>query len=148
MGPKEVENYYKRLAQNGQALFKVIFKAAPGDDNFSEDDPLAIVTVVAKDSITGVETFRETSQMSAKVWEREVKIKVLNVLGVVKSMWYRLKKKVKPKPYEVTITVEPHKEWEKLYSPLDFPIEVKLGRNPPEHVWMLPKNPKRWLDKP
>ena len=93
--------------------------------------------------------FSETSEMSARAAERVVEIKILNVLGVVKSTWYRLTGKAKPQPYQVTITVEPHPEWEKEYSHKDFPMEVMLGRNPPKHVWMPRKGAgSSWVDKP
>ena len=151
MSPKELEEYYKRLTRKGQATLKVIFKAAPQDD-FSSDDPVANVTVVAKDPTTGEEIFRDAWQMSASAREHEVEIKILNVLGVFKSMWYRIRGKERPKPYDVTIIVEPHQDWTGSYSRKEFPVKVKLGGNSPEHVWMLPKRSKlsasSKLDKP
>jgi len=137
MGPKELEDYYGRIRKKGRARFKVVFKSAPGDESFLEEDPVAHVTVVATDPVSGTEIFRERSQMSAKETEREVEFKVLDVIGVFKRGWYRLRKKKKPKPYSVTITVEPHPEWEKTYSKTEFPVEIHPGSNPPQHVWML-----------
>jgi len=147
MGLKELEEYHGRIKKKGRAGFKIVFKAAPGDDSFLKDDPVAYVTVVAKDPITGKEIFSETSQMSFKAGEREVEIQVLNMIGVVKGMWYRLRHKEKPKPYVVTITVEPHPDWKEAYSKTEFPVEAQAGSNPPQHVWMLRAKPKYPLEK-
>jgi len=79
IGPRELEDYYARIRKKGRARFKIVFKAAPSDDSFLEDDPVAQVTVVAKDPVSGTEIIRETSQMSAKAGEREVAFKALAV---------------------------------------------------------------------
>jgi len=148
MGPKQLTDYYTAVAKKGRATFKVVFKAAPGDDDFSHDDPVAIVTIVAKDPTTGKEIYRDRSEMSAKASERDVEIQVLNVLGVFKSTWYRLTGKAKPEPYQVTITVDPHPDWKEDYLAKEFPVEVRAGFNTPQHVWMLRKKSKYRLDKP
>ena len=148
MGPKELENYYDRLRRKGQATFKVIFKAGPGDDSFLDDDPVANVTITATDPTSGKIVTR-SSQMSAKASEFEVEIPVLNVVGVVKGLWDRVTGKEKPKPYQVTITVEPHPDWKQNYARKEFPLEVKAGPNPPQHVWMVGTKKSRYaLDKP
>jgi len=148
MGPKELENYYDRLRKKGRAIFKVIFKAAPGDRSFLEADPVANVTVISKDPTTGDVIFTQAEQMSVKAGEREVEIEVRNVVGVVKNFLYNLSGKGKPEPYEVTIIVEPHPDWEDTYSRKEFPLSVKAGHNSPEHVWMLRKKSERSVDKP
>jgi|GEM_PF-1614382 len=148
MGPKDLENYYDRLRKKGKATFKVIFKAGPGDELFVDDDPVANVTVTAKDSTTG-KIITRSSQMSAKACEFEVEIPVLNVVGVVKGLWALMTGKEKPKPYQVTIAVEPHPDWKNNYSRKEFPLEVQAGPNPPQHVWMAGRGKSRYvLDKP
>jgi hypothetical protein len=148
MGPKELENYYGILRKKGEASFKVIFKAGPGDDSFSDDDPVAIVAITAKDPTTG-KIFTKCSQMSTKACEFPAEIQVLSVVGVVKGFWDRVTGKEKPKPYQVTITVEPHSDWKENYSRNEFPLEVQAGPNPPQHVWMGRTKKSRFvLDKP
>ena len=139
MGPKELENYYDRLNKKGRASFRIIFKAPPGDDSFFENDPVANVTVTAEDPSTGKVT-KLSSQMSLRAGEFEVEIPVLNVTGVIKGIWNRMTGKEKPKPYQVTITVEPLPEWKGDYSRNEFPLEVQAGHNPPQHVWLVRGN--------
>lgn len=136
MGPKEIENYYDRLRKKGHATFKVIFKAGPEDDSFLSDDPLAHVVVTATDHITG-KVIKRTSQMSAKADEFEVEIPVLDVVGVLRGFLDRVRGKERPKPYQVTISVQPHSDWKQNYESKEFPMEVQVGPNPPQHVWMV-----------
>jgi hypothetical protein len=151
MTPKQIEEYYTRLAKQGRAEFKLVFKSAPGDDEFQSNDPVADVIVIATDPSTGAEIYKQATQMSAKASELEITITVLSVRGILKKAWDRFKGRDQPKPYNVTVHVTPHEGWEHLYDSQTFPLSVKTGRNSPIHVWM-PAKPGRHgglrLDKP
>jgi hypothetical protein len=127
---KVVDDWLKRL---GQASFKVIFMAARGD-SVSDQQPVADVTIVATDS-TGAERHRKSFQMSAKHSEFEVVITILDRVRGFKRFWRRLGKRgVESELYNVTITVEPQREWKELYSQRVFCEKIELGVNTPRHV--------------
>jgi hypothetical protein len=151
MTPKEIQDYYDGLKKKGRAEFKLVFRAAPGDDEFQSNDPVADVTVVAKDPSTCAVIYTQTTQMSASSSKLEVEITVLSVSGILKKAWDRIKGRDRLKPYEVTVTVQPHKGWDDLYNVETFPLSVNTGRNSPIHVWMPAKPGKNRilkLDKP
>jgi len=134
----DLSGYYEHLRNDGLASLTVILKAAPGDDSFVQDDPVANVTVTAEDPATG-KISTKFSQMSARSGEFVVEIPVLTVVGVLEDIWGRIRRKPKPapKPYHVTITVEPHPDWKDHYTRKVFPLEAQAGSNPRQHVWMM-----------
>jgi len=142
MDMPDLRGYYDGLRKDGLASLTVIFKAAPGDKTFSQDDPVANVTVTATDPATGKITTK-SSQLSATSGEFQVEIPVLGVVGVLEYIWGRIRRKPKPKPqpYHVTITVEPHPDWEGHYARGVFPLEAEAGSNPRHHVWMARTTP-------
>lgn len=137
MGPKELADYYGRIRKKGQATLKLIFRPAPGDETFEKHQPIANVTVQSYDPVSGTES-HQTFQMSERAKEHEVTIPVLNILGVAKSWWYKIRRKERPKPFKVTITLAPLPPWEEDYVSSEFPVEVELGSNLPQaaHVWL------------
>ena len=148
MTPKQLEDYYARLAKQGKAQFKLIFKAAPGEDDFRRADPLAEVTITASHPDTGEQFHAETRQMSSTENEAEITIPILSISGVFKKVWDGLWGKPKPKPGKVVVTVHPHAKWADLYEANTFPLDVRLGTNPPVHVWLTPKDRFGGLGKP
>lgn len=144
--PKDVIKYYDDMRKRGRAIVRVIFKSAPNDESFLQDDPVANVTVVVKDGSTGKEMARESWRMSAKEWEHSFEIQLVDVHGVLKRIWHRLQSKPKPPLYKVTISVQPLSEWQADYSGKEFSVEADLGPNPPQHVWLLRTSPT--LSKP
>lgn len=139
MTPKQLEEYYARLAKQGKSQFKIIFKAAPGEDDFRRADPLAEVTISATHPDTGAQFHAETRQMSSTENEAEIAIPILSISGVFKRVWDGMWSKPKPKPSKVVVTVRPHKGWEDRYEANSFPLDIRLGTNPPVHVWLTPK---------
>jgi hypothetical protein len=148
MTPKQLEEYYRLIAKQGKAEFKIVFKAAPGDDDFRSADPLAEVTVTATHPETGAQIPPQTRQMSSTENEAPITIPILSVSNGLKQTWDKLWGKPKPKPSKVVITVRPHKDWEGLYEEKSFPVDAAVGRNPPIHVWMTPKKRFDGLAKP
>src|ERR1043166_647444 len=116
MGPKELQDVYEGARKKGQAILHVIFRGAPDDETFMEDDPLANVTVIMKDRTTGAEVARESCQMSAKMEDHPFRFQLLSIVKVLKRAGRRLKGKPKPLPYDVSIVVEPHADWQDRYS--------------------------------
>jgi hypothetical protein len=138
MIPADLKKYYDLLNKAGKAEITIVLVAAPGDEDFRRNPPVSLVTITAHNPATGRD-YREAREVSVATDERVFTIPVQTRVGVLKSAWNRLLGRKKEPPYNVTIAVEPLDGWEQHYSPTSKPAHATPGRNPPIHVWMVPK---------
>ncbi len=139
--PKDLQTYYNKIKNKGIASFPVIFTAAPGDDDYSTNKPVAKVRVLATDPNEGNKVkLDETRQMSEASSSWDIEAQVLTVTGVLQryidKYWNGTPP---PKPFDVTVTVTPESGYEGRYESRTFALVVKPGANGPQHVFLAAK---------